>query len=185
MNSEIPEGCLPFDMTKALAGWPCVTRCRKEAKVVYRDQKAILAIHYYGKDMVTHWHSLNGEYADPANPERDLFLKKKTKTYNIDIFRDKENNLHGLLGNENGAYDWAYVKTISFDLEIEEEEPKPKTKKLYLAVNKVTYGPVESAYHFTTHAYVDTKGVQEAIKDIGYRLIDFDIHEIEVKCDEN
>lgn len=129
MTNETPEGCLPFDLTKALAGWPCVSRDGREVRISFVSElendkhRPVLGWINDGDEWLYVSYDIGGKGAIST---RDLFLKKKTKTLYANLYKNtkeyhlgiphncEEEAIASVMGSDR------YIKTISFEVECDE-----------------------------------------------------------------
>ena len=137
MNNQIPEGMLEFNLEKALAGWPVCMRDGTNVRISFVDNHSdnnneSIYGWYYEDDQweSTTWY-LDGSSLLSSENCLDLFLKKKTRTYYQNIYRNDEGIIYagetihtGQIDAEKAGKNTVdYVKTISFELGEPEEKP--------------------------------------------------------------
>jgi hypothetical protein len=120
---------IPFNLERALAGDPIVTRDgRKVLQIAYfpiaaKDNQIVALIEH--NEYLSHYHR-DGSYYSEKSAE-DLFMAQKTKTYWVNIYKHENNKIHcGEVYSskeraENSYFDYSshslFIKTISFEVE--------------------------------------------------------------------
>lgn len=177
-ENEIPEGCMAFDLEKALAGWPVVTReGLKILQITHFDKlKKPMIVVGYEDDKIC-GHNLDGKhyYAD----ESDLFIKKKTKTYYANVYRDITGRMYIIISDkiqnpdENESIN--FLKRISFELD--EPESEKKTKTLWIAIRK------ENPNETFVHTYQQKSNLIDSLISNGRDPINYNLAQVEVECE--
>lgn len=76
-DSDVPAGCLPFDVEKAKEGCPVVTRDGRPARIIYWDAKGhypiIALVDMKDVDVVLRF-CLNGNHLIAGESDNDLFM---------------------------------------------------------------------------------------------------------------
>lgn len=109
-DSDIPEGCKPFDLQKALAGEKVVNRSGKEIKGINWTKYPI-------EDAYRDTYTLRGKLVDGTDSLYDLFMAPKTKTVWINIYK-RHNSPYHLTEEEAVIFRFRedYIKTISVEI---------------------------------------------------------------------
>jgi hypothetical protein len=85
----IPEGCKPFDLERALAGDPVVTReGRTVTQLVKFDVGGAIDVVYGVFDgHISSW-SVNGRYWSDCESKHDIFMAPKKRTVWVNLYGD-------------------------------------------------------------------------------------------------
>jgi hypothetical protein len=127
-DSDVPAGLKPFNLERALAGDPVVTRDGREVTqlIVFNiDYQMTYPVHGVCNKDIMQW-TKEGKWTvsrrEPTNT--DLFMKPKKKTYWVNVYKYPNNggvNVSGTYTNITDAIKSSsagdYIKTISFDIE--------------------------------------------------------------------
>jgi hypothetical protein len=119
-KDDVPKGCKPFDLAKALAGEEVVTRDGVEAILAIYPLNFNLNNSYSG-----HSYNLQGQfYSNGDISDKDLFMKAKTKIIYVNIYWDWTKNITtgGKYNTEEEAkknitYPAHYIKTIEIEVD--------------------------------------------------------------------
>lgn len=91
-TNSIPEGCKPFDLERALAGDPVVTREGRPVTqlVKFKDANCdIYAVYGVVDDSVESW-CVDGRYcANSDECEYDIFMAPKKRTVWVNLYPDE------------------------------------------------------------------------------------------------
>lgn len=128
MDNNIPKGCKPFDLQKAMAGEPVVTRDGKPYKFGAYNPEAV------GKDNIVGWvdgllatHHSNGKRLFSGEQSiNDLFMAAKTQKVWVNIWRNSHGKLVSMIWESeadaasdlSNPYDCILLKTIETEVEL-------------------------------------------------------------------
>ncbi len=122
---------IPFNLERALAGDPVVTRDGRNAKVVYksdREESYPLLVVFEDEEECTayvEWHTNEGINCVGLESVLDLFMAPKTKTYKVDVYKNVDtcdlslSSIYLPAYTLKPLYPFKLLKTISFELEDE------------------------------------------------------------------
>lgn len=119
----------PFDLEAAKRGEPCVTRDKREAKLVFvselpTDVYPLLFVipSFNGSEFISKWVKANGKHFEEEQEyDFDIFMLPKTKTYWVNVYKGVLGR--PLLGEATIAKDYPnneypnFMKQISFEVE--------------------------------------------------------------------
>jgi hypothetical protein len=121
-----PNNLKPFDLTKALAGEPVITRSGKEVTDLHlfnirEDYRPLYGV----VDKEVESFTKQGEYLDGEESELDLFMAPETVKYYVHVYKDEKKHL---MSSNLTVFDWEkyrwrsilceLVKTFELDVEI-------------------------------------------------------------------
>lgn len=174
-QNEIPEGCLAFDLDKALSGWPCIvdnTGIGRNAVFYDEHTKNILCV-FKGKD----------RYHSEWIPKENIFLKKKTRTYYQNIYRHSAGHLvTGELSTDDNSdepgnfEDLTLAKKISFELDDIDIDEKPKTKTLWVAIEK------KNPNYAIAYTFQQKFNLEDKLKQVSFPEL-YNLVQVEVPCE--
>lgn len=126
------EKLIPFDL-ETYKNYELITRSGKKVIAIYHikefdEHKTLSNILFIFDSNNYLWSYSNGKQENPCEYDRhdDVLMKKKSKTYWVNIHRISFNKIHaaGVYENEEDALSdgikdilYGYIKTISFEVE--------------------------------------------------------------------
>ncbi len=78
-NNEIPPGCAPFDLEKALAGAKVRTKCGKHIEQIHHFKiQNPFSVYGIFNDQIFSWR-IDGSYREGTNSDFDLFMVREKR----------------------------------------------------------------------------------------------------------
>lgn len=127
MDNNIPKGCKPFDLQKAMAGEPVVTREGRPYKFGAYNPDANKGHELSGwvNGEVVANYSDNGRFYNDVEDNRDLFMAAKTQKVWVNLWRNFDDSIEScaftieeLSEIHKNSKNRQFLKTIETEVEL-------------------------------------------------------------------